>query len=682
MKNCTSDKLRTLAVVGHGSVGKTSLCDALVYRSGGAERQGSVDEGTSLFDYTAESRDKKHSLTSTLGICQWKESRINLIDTPGLTDFHGDTIAAVSAADCTLVVMDCTDGVEVGTYKTWNYAEDAESPCLLWVNRVDRDNSDFERVLNQAREMLSRAVIPFVFPIIEGNQCSGLVNVLTGTAVDLRGKPVPLPEAAAEKVDQYMSELVEQAAEADEQLMEQYFANDGLTPEELSRGILAAVKNRGLFPLFAGVSVPSAGQEFLLDGIVRFVPPASEARGVKTLSGRILPPDPRGPFVARAFSTKLDRHVGEMVYIRVVSGKAEGSREVHNMEKNSGERLGNYYHMHGPNRLDTSAMVCGDIIAVAKLKNTFTNDTLADKNSGITLAPIVFPSPVYRAAIAPKKRGEEDKMGAGLNKLATMDPTFLAKMEPDINQTTVSGMGELHLNTMLDRLKDLTGVDAEIFKPRIAYHETISKSAQGSYKHKKQSGGRGQYGHVFLRLDPLPRGAGFEFASEVVGGTVPTKFIPAVEKGVLETLHKGPVSGSRVVDVKAVVFDGSSHSVDSSDMAFKLASSKCFQDVMMQAGPTLLEPIMALEVTVPEEFMGDVMGDLNSRRGKIQGMEARGAFQVIKGLVPEAELYQYTSSLRSLTQARGSFSQEFSHYEPVPREVQERIQAEYKADES
>ena len=682
MKTYTPDKLRTIAVCGHGSVGKTSLCDALVFRSGGAERQGSVDDGTSLFDYTSESRDKKHSLTSTLGICEWKDTKINLIDTPGLTDFHGDTIAAISASDGALLVMDCTDGVEVGTFKTWKYTEDMETPCILWVNRVDKDNADFERVLGQAREMLSKAVIPFVFPVMEGDACRGLYSLIDGKAFDLAGKPIPVPASVAEKAEEYMAALVEQAAEADEELMEQYFTNDTLTPEELSRGISISVKNRGLFPLFAGVSSPAVGQDLLLDGFLNCVPPAVDSRGVQTISGNTVQPDPKGPFVARAFSTKLDRHVGEMVYIRVVSGRAEGSREVHNMEKNSGERLGNYYYMHGPNRIDASAMICGDIIAVAKLKGTFTNDTLAEKNAGVTLAPIVFPSPVYRAAIAPKKRGEEDKMGVGLNKLATMDPTFMARMEPDINQTTVSGMGELHLNTMLNRLKDLTGVEAEIFKPRIAYHETISKSAQGSYKHKKQSGGRGQYGHVFLRLDPLPRGTGFQFASEVVGGTVPTKFIPAVEKGVLETLHKGPVSGSRVVDVKAVVYDGSSHSVDSSDMAFKLASSKCFQDVMMQAGPTLLEPIMALEVTVPEEFMGDVMGDLNSRRGKIQGMEGQGAFQVIKALVPEAELYQYTSTLRSLTQARGSFSQDFSHYEPVPREVQDRIQAEYKADES
>ncbi len=681
MKTYTPDKLRTIAVCGHGSVGKTSLCDSLVFRSGGAERQGSVDDGTSLFDYTTESREKKHSLTSTVGICEWNDTKINLIDTPGLADFHGDTIAAISASDGALIVLDCTDAVEVGSYKTWKYAEEMNTPCMLFVNRVDRDNADFERALLQAREMLSKAVIPFVFPIMESDGCKGLVHLLTGKAYDLSGKEIPLPASSAEKIEEYMAELTEQAAEADEELMEQYFANDSLTPEELARGIRGAVSSRGLFPLFAGVAIPAAGQEALLDGILQCIPSALEFRGARVQGGDILQANPRGPFVARAFSTKLDRHVGEMVYIRVVSGALEGSKEVHNMEKNSGERLGNYYHMHGPNRVDASSMVCGDIIAVAKLKNTSTNDTLADKSAGITLTPIVFPNPVYRAAIAPKKRGEEDKMGVGLNKLASMDLTFISRMEPDINQTTVSGMGELHLNTMLNRLKDLTGVDAEIFKPRIAYHETISKSAQGSYKHKKQSGGRGQYGHVYLRLDPLPRGTGFQFTSEVVGGTVPTKFIPAVEKGVLETLHKGPVSGSRVVDVKAVVFDGSSHSVDSSDMAFKLASSKCFQEVMMQAGPTLLEPIMALEVTVPEEFMGDVMGDLNSRRGKIQGMEGQGAFQIIKALVPEAELYQYTSSLRSLTQARGSFTQEFSHYDPVPREVQDRIQAEYKSDE-
>lgn len=681
MKNYSSEKLRTVSVVGHGSVGKTSFCDAMLFAGGGCERLGSVDEGTSVFDYTSESREKKHSFGSSIATLDWNDVKVNIIDTPGLADFHGETIGAISASDMAILLLDSKDGVEVGSFKTWNFAKKADIPVFIYVSRVDRENANFDRVVEQAKDMFNKHVVPVVFPVMDGDSFKGVVNAITRKAFDTAGNEMEIPESAKEQCEDYRMQLIEEAAEADEELMEIFFANETLTAAELKKGIKLAVKNRGMFPLYCGSSIPPVGQKFVLDAIVEYAPSPLEAAPAPVTDGDPVLPDPRGGFVARAFSTKHDKHVGDMVYIKVLRGSADGSYEAINIAKHQSERLGNYYYMNGSSREDANKMVVGDIIAVAKLKGTITNDVLCDKSHQIKLVPISFPNPVYRAAIRAKKRGDEDKMGAGLHKLGFMDPTFITRNESNIGQTTVNGMGELHLMTMLARLKEMSGVETELFKPRIAYQETITKKANGTYKHRKQSGGRGQYGHVLMRIEPTLRGEGYVFDSEVSGGNVPTKYIPAVEKGVIEAMHKGPISGSEVIDVKAVVTDGSSHAVDSSDMAFKLAASKCFQNLMMEAGPILLEPIMTLEITVPDDYMGDVMGDVNSRRGKIQGMEAQGGFQVIKAAVPQAELYQYTSSLRSLTQARGSFTQVFSHYEATPREVQKKIMEDYQKDE-
>lgn len=684
LKEHTSQTLRTVAVIGHGSVGKTSLCDAMLYAAGAVERLGSVSDGSSVFDFTSESRDRKQSLSASIGMCEYADHTLNIIDTPGFADFYGETIGAIGVSDGAILALDASAGVEVGSLQTWGFAARAGVPVLVWVNRMDRENADFDRVMTQLRETLNKRCIALTIPIGSGPSYKGYMDVLSGKAFDRAGNEMPVPSDEAARLEGFRKELIEAAAETDEALMESFFANDTLTPEELSKGLKAAVAGRSLFPVLSGCSVPAAGQVSLLDAIVSLVPSPLSGRPARTVEDTdetAVAPDPSGSFVARVFRATIDKHVGDMVFFRVLRGAVDGAVDVINTNRSMTERLGNYYYISGAKRTDASRLVTGDIAAAAKLKATTTNDTLSDKQKQVSLAPISFPNPVHRAAIAPKKRGEEDKMGAGLTKLAALDPTLQFKNEAEIGQTTLSGMGEQHLATILARLKDLYSVEAELSKPRIAYHETISKTVSGQYKHKKQTGGRGQYGHVFLRLEPMPRGEGYIFASEVVGGTVPTKFIPAVEKGVTEALDHGPVAGSKVVDVKAVVYDGSFHAVDSSDMAFKLAASKCFKHLMLEAAPQVLEPVMSLEITVPDEFMGDVIGDANSRRGKILGMEAEGGFQVIRALVPEAELYQYTSSLRSLTQARGSFTQSFSHYEPVPREVQERIMSEVTREE-
>ncbi|MBN1433333.1 elongation factor G [Candidatus Fermentibacterales bacterium] len=670
------EQLRTIAVIGHGSVGKTSFCDAILFSAGALDRLGSVDTGTSAFDFSQESREKKQSLSSSLGICEWKGHKINVIDTPGFADFYGETIGAVAVSDGCVLVLDGVSGVEVGTLKTWSFAEEASVPVCLWVNRLDRENVDFWATLESARDSLSRRVIPAVFPVGSGASFKALVDVISGKALDRSGKSIAVPEEAIERLDGCRKELIEAAAETDEILMERFFENDTLTDEELARGLRAAVASREAFLLYAGLSTEPVGQAFLLDYVVDLLPPPTSRRPEMALADdgtAEIAPDPGGPFVARVFKLYIDRHVGETAYARVVRGSIRGSQDVTNTGSQSSERLGNCFYVSGERRDDAETLVLGDIVAIAKLKNTGANDTLSDKSKPVRLRPIAFPEPVFRAAIMPSKRGEEDKMGSGLSRLASMDPTFVVRTEPETGQTTVSGMGEQHLAVMLKRLREMTGVEARLEKPRIAYHETITRTQSGSYRHKKQTGGRGQYGHVFLRLEPVDRGQGYEFVSQVVGGNVPTKYIPAVEKGVVEAMEQGPLTGSKVVDVKAVVYDGSSHPVDSSDMAFKLAASKCFKEVMLQAGPILLEPVVQLEVTVPEEFMGDVIGDLNSRRGKILGMDSHGGFQIIRAHVPQGELYQYTSSLRSLTQARGSFTQSFSHYDQVPRDVQERL---------
>jgi len=684
LKNYSPDKLRTIAVIGHGSVGKTSLCDALYFVGGGTERLGAVDNETSHFDYSAESRERKHSLASSIGIVEWNNHRINLIDTPGLADFYGDMIGSLAVADGAVLILDGTDGVQVGSLKTWTHAVKYNLPLMLWVNRIDRDGADFNRAMDDARNSLNKNVVPFVFPIVENGRFAGLVNVLSEKAIDRTGKEISVPDSVQDELQTYKMKITETAAESDDALLEKYFETETLTPDEIETGIKKAVAGRRIFPAFAGHSIPPAGQQFLLDALAAYMPSPLERTPEQALEGDSeteVTPDPAGKLCARAFSTKADPHMGEIIFIRVLRGAVNGTTDIVNSTVNSSERLGNYYLINGSKRIDTDTLVTGDIAAVAKLKNTHTNDTLAAKGSKLILDPISFPEPVYRVAIATKKRGDEEKMGAVLSKISSQDPTFIFKNEAEIHQTTVSGMGELHLNVILGRLKNQTGVETETFKPRIAYHETISKTSSGSYKHRKQSGGRGQYGHVFIRLEPLPRGNGFEFDSEVVGGNVPTNFIPAVEKGVVEAMKSGPISKSKVVDLKAVVYDGSYHPVDSSDMAFKIASIKCFKDVMMNAGPSLLEPIVMLEVMVPDEFMGDVMGDLNTRRGKIQGIEAEGAFQVIKAAVPESELFQYTSTLKSISQARGSFTQTFIGYEPVPRDIREKVMADAQSDE-
>jgi len=684
LKNYNSDKLRTLAVIGHGSVGKTSLCDSLLFVGGAVDRLGNVDSGTSQFDYTDESRERKHSLSSSMGLIEYDGFKINIIDTPGLADFHGATIGGVTVSDGVLLVVDGSDGVEVGTLKTWDFAAGNNKPLMIWVNRVDRDNADFNRVVEDLKKNLNKGIVPVTFPVKENGVFTAVVNVLTEKAVNLEGKEIPVPDSARENFDIYKAQLVETAAETDEKLMESFFENDTLSGEEINAGLKKAIATRSFFPIFSGLAFPPVGQKFLLDSILTFIPSPMEAPPVPAKDGNKeveISPDPSGPFVARVFNSKVDTHMGEIVFVKVQSGQVEGTTDISNTTRNASERLGNYYFISGGERINADRLITGDIAAIAKLKNTSTNDTLGSKGSHIILDPIVFPEPVYRVAIAPKDRGNEDKMGSGLSLLAAQDPTLILRNEGEIGQTTLSGMGELHLKVMLGRLKDSTGVETETFKPRIAYHETISKKAEGSYKHKKQTGGRGQYGHVFLRLEPLPRGAGFEFESKVVGGNVPTNFIPAVEKGIVEAMKNGPISKSKVVDIKATVFDGSYHPVDSSDMAFKLASRKCFRNVMMEAGPSLLEPVVNLEVTVPDEFMGDVMSDLTSRRGRIQGIEAEGAFQVIKASIPEAELFQYTSTLKSLTQARGSFTQSFEGYKPVPRDIQKKIMAEAEEEE-
>jgi len=685
LKDYSSTALRSVAVIGHGSVGKTSLCDAILYAAKAVDRLGSIADGTSVFDFTQESRDRKQSLSASIGICEWKDFKINIIDTPGFADFYGETISSIAVSDGALLVLDGGAGVEVGSLQTWGFASRASLPVLIWAGRLDKENSDYSRVLIKAREALNRKVMPVTVPLRSASGgFGGVYDLIADKAVDAKGAPATVGAADRERIEAWKRELVEAVAETDEALMESFFANDTLSPEEMDRGLKAAVAGRQIFPLLAGTSTPPCGQEFLLDSFIRLLPspvdrrPEAEADGG---SGSVVPPDPAGPFVARVFKTTIDKHVGDMVFFRILRGGIEGTVDVQNSTRSATERLGSYFFVSGSRRVDASRLVTGDIAAAAKLKVSSTNDSLCDRQKQLVLKPISFPEPVYRAAISPKKRGEEDKMGAGLSKLTSQDPTIIFRNEAEIGQTTVSGMGEQHLATMLARLKDIFGVEAELSKPRIAYHETISKTASGQYKHKKQTGGRGQYGHVFMRVEPRPRGQGFEFSSEVVGGTVPTKFIAAVEKGVLESLDNGPISGSRVVDLKAVVYDGSSHPVDSSDMAFKLAARKCFKMLMLQAGPQLLEPVMTLEITVPEEFMGDVIGDINSRRGRIQGMEAEGGFQIIKAMAPQAELYQYTSSLRSLTQARGSFTASFSHYEPVPREIQERIMSETTQEE-
>jgi len=690
VKNFASEKIRNISIVGHGGVGKTSFVEAMLYSAGVTTRLGRVEDGTTVTDYTQEEIDRQVSINTALACTEWKNHKLNILDTPGYSDFIGNMIGAVRVADAAVILLSSTAGVEVGTESAWQIIKKQDIPAIVVVNRMDREHSNFAQCFEMAHVRFGNAVIQLQFPVKEGegfSQIVDLVKMKLLTYNDISGKysEGPLSGDLAEQAGQMRKQLEEAVARNDEVLMEKYFETEKLTEEEFIQGLRREIKNKNIIPVLCSAGTTNVGVSRIMDFIVDFAPAPSDTpviKGVKPGTDEVLTRKTIDSEMLSAivFKTIAEQHVGELSLFRVYSGTLKSGMEVYNATRNTSEKIGQMYCINGKTRKETSEVQAGDIVGIVKLKSTHTGDSICDKKNIIELAKIEFPAPVTRTAITPRNKGDEDKIGTGLNSLHEEDPTFSVKYDQEIKQMLMYGQGELQFDIAVKRLKDKFNVEVDVTEPRIPYRETIRKKVEAQGKYKKQSGGRGQYGDCHLRVEPQPSGTGFEFADEVVGGVIPGKYIPAIEKGVREAMVEGVIAGYPVVDVRVAVYFGSYHTVDSSDMAFKVAGSMAFKKAFLDAKPVLLEPIYNVEITVPEEYMGDVMGDISSRRGKIQGMEAEGPFQIIKAKVPLSEMYKYSTTLRSLTQGRGIHSRSFSHYEEVPAEVQAKIVAAYKSD--
>jgi elongation factor G len=685
MKRYESPNIRNVAVVGHGGSGKTTLVNAIAFVAGSAGRMGAVGDGTALTDFTPEEIAHGISINTALAYAEWMDAKINLLDTPGYLDFAGDVKAALHAADAALVVVQATSGVEVGTERVWEYAQSHGLPALFFVSMMDKEHAAFRRAYEQIKSALTPRVIPVEVPIGAGSDFRGIVNLFSGRAhiYDLGSRTgerteEDVPAEMAGEVERYRQGLTETIAETDDSLIERYLGGESFTREEVLEAMKRGMARGEIHPLFCGSAERGYGLRQLLSKLVELVPSPLEG---KPKSGKrpgsdekaFVERSPGAPLLAQVFKTTTEPHVGELSYFRLYAGALESGKDVYNASRDVDERFAHVSVMQGKERVEVSRLEAGDIGVVAKLKHTHTGDTLCTRQSPVVLPPIDFPQPVIAAAIVPRKQGEEDKIANGLAKLHEEDPTFTHEYNPELSQTLVRGLGELHLQIVLERLQRQFGVGADMAEPRVAYRESIKKRAEAQGKYKKQTGGRGQYGDAWIRLEPLPRGQGYEFVDKVVGGVIPNKFIPAVDKGIQEAVARGVIAGFPVVDVRVELFDGSYHTVDSSEMAFKIAGSLAFQEAVRKASPYLLEPILEVTVTVPEEYMGDVIGDLNSRRGRILGLERNGHKQVIRASVPRAELYRYSTALRALTHGRGDHSRKFVGYEEVPREIATRI---------
>ncbi len=675
-----TDKIRNIGFFGHGGSGKTTLSEAILYLSKANSRLGSVDEGTSLFDYDEEEISRRCSLNLGLGYCDWNGYRINIIDVPGYIDFIGEALSGIFAVDTVMLVIDASSGVEVGTERIWREAESRNLPRIILINKLKKENTDFYKVIDEVIAAFGKRLCICQLPIGQADKLTGLVDLLEEQAFTFekgKAKVIEIPADLKAKVTEYRERLIEALADADDELMNKYLEGAAITGDELKKSLKKAILSGKSFPVLTSDGLDLIGIENLLNFSIAYGPAPSELPDIEAGDKKIKR-DPAGPFVGYIFKTVSEPHLGELLYLKVLSGKIEAGSIVLNSSRGKEEKINQIYLIKGREREETKVLESGMIGALVKLKLTRTADTLTAPNLSLTLTKMPFPQPAISMAIVPKSKGDEEKVSNGLARLREEDPTFSFQFEPELKQLLISGVGESHLEVILSRLKRKFGVEVELHKPKIPYRETFTKKAEAQGKYKKQTGGRGQYGDVWLRVEPLARGTGFEFKDEIFGGAVPSKYVPSVEKGVIEAMAEGVLAGHPIMDLQVTIYDGSFHPVDSSDIAFKIAGSLAFKNCAEKGGMVMLEPIVEVEVAIPETYMGDVMGDLNSRRGKIQGMESEGRLQKIKALVPQAEMYKYSTSLRSMTQGRGFFTMKFHHYEEIPKEIAAKIIDETK----
>jgi len=691
MKVYDAPNIRNVALVGHGGCGKTSLASALLFDAGAVNRLGRVDDGTTVTDFDPDEIERKISLLAAPAFAEWKKSKINLIDAPGYANFLSEARAALRVVDAALVVVDAVAGVEVQTEKVWAYAEEYGLTRLVVVNRMDRENASFERAFENVQAAFGRAAVPLAVPVGEGKGFRGVVDLVSGKAQvygdDGSGKfqLTDVPAEQQEAVKGWREKLVEMVAESNEELMEEFFEKGTLSQEQLSSGLRRAVATGKVFPVLPASSILNVGVHAILDAIVDLLPsPADrgEAKGTDpaTKEEATRKPAADAPLSAFVFKTLVDPHAGRITLFRVYSGTLKADSVVHNVTRDAAERAGSLLLLQGKAQTQVPEIQAGDIGAVAKLKDTQTGDTLADKSSPIVYPPVVFPEPATTFAIEPKTRGDDDKISTALQRLLEEDPVLRVSRDAQTHEKLLSGMGQLHIEVVVARLRKRYKVEVNLKRPKIPYRETIKGSAEAHGRHKKQTGGHGQFGDCRIRLKPLPRGSDFKFVDDIFGGSIPRNFIPAVEKGIQEARLKGFLAGYPLVDFQVELYDGQYHDVDSSEMSFKIAGSLALKDGIPKCRPTILEPIMKVEIAVPDEYAGAVMGDLSSRRGRPQGMEPRGSLQVIKAEVPLSEMLTYDGELTSMTGARGSYHMEMDHYDEVPAHLQEKIVAAAKAE--
>ena len=667
MEALRTENIRNVVLLSHSGTGKTSLAEAMLYDSGAISRLGRVGEGNTTSDFEPEEAKRGSSISLSLLPLKWKEVKINLLDAPGYFDFVGEMKSGIRVADGALILVCAASGVEVGTELAWRYADEAGLPRLIFINKIDRENADFYRTLSQIEASFGRKCVAIQLPSDDG-----VLDLLSPEP----GKAVP-----QEKSETYREKLVEAVAETNDELVTKYLEGEELSAEELRRALRVATLEGKLVPVLVGSALNNKAIPQLLDAICDFLPSPKERGKVKVRNTKLeqeeeLPPEGDAPLSALVFKTIADPYVGRLSCLRVYSGTLKSDSIVWNASKGRAERVGQLYFLRGKNQEPVESLIAGDIGAVAKLSETSTGDTLCEQNHPVKLTPVEFPHPNFSVAVYPKTKADVDKLGTVLAKLNEEDPSIVIHKEPDTGETLISGFGEAQIEVAAEKMKRKFALEAELRPPKIPYKETITTSTKAEYKHKKQTGGHGQYGHVFLELIPLPRGSGYQFEETIVGGAIPKNFIPAVEKGVAETLQEGVLAGYPVVDIKVRLYDGSYHPVDSSDISFKIAGSHATRRGVQQAGPVLLEPIMNVKITVPDEFTGDILGDLNSKRGRVLGMSRQGDLTVIEAQAPMAEMLRYAVDLRSMTQGRGSYTIEFSHYEEVPSHLAQRIIAE------
>ncbi len=673
-----TNQLRNVVLLSHGSAGKTSLVEAMLFNTGAIARMGKVEEGTTVSDYDEEEIRRRISLSLSVIPCEWKGHKINVLDTPGYADFVGEVKEAVRVVEGAIVLLDAASGVEVGTERVWKYADEYNLPRLILINKMDRENANFEHCLEDLDRGFEANFVPLQIPIGKESDFRGVIDLVNYRAyLGEEAKEGDIPAELQDMAEGYRTRLVEAAVESEDELIMKYLEGEELSEEEIKRGLAAGVKSGAIVPVLCGSATQNIGIRPLMDAIVEYLPSPAEveitAQNLATKEEERLEANELAPLAALAFKTMADPYVGKLTYFRVYGGMLESDSRVFNSTKGAEERIGQLYFACGKEQKPVDRVRAGDIGVVTKLSATSTGDTLCDEGHPLLLSPIEFPKPTFSVAVTPKTKADMDKLSSALSRLVEEDPTLEVSREPSTGETLLSGMGEAHIDAAVRRLKRKFGVEVTTSMPKVPYRETITKVASAQYRHKKQTGGAGQFAEVHLRVEPLARGEGFDYVNEVKYGHISDAFIPSIEKGIKQVLKRGVIAGYPVTDIRAVVYDGKEHPVDSKDIAFQIAGREAFKLAVQKADPVLLEPIMNVTIVVPEEFLGDILGDLNTRRARVQGMEQRGGKGIITAQVPLAEMQRYATSLRSITQGRGSYTMELFRYEKVPDHLAQEI---------